>query len=214
MRKLILACGALIACFNVTNAYALIIDNGTMVSGNGGSCSSCNSLDTGYLAFDNLSIASDTTLNSVDFELLDYWDSFGDYTDLTVEIWNTTHTIATADYNFRRSDTGVTWSLDATTKIISFGLDMGDAFIAAGEYVIGIGGDRMVVPRIIGDITQGADGSGGHTQWVYSSSTFCCGSSSTELPFRLQLGTPVPEPTSLALCILGLAGLRFSRRKS
>ncbi|MCB1694240.1 MAG: hypothetical protein KDI19_15820, partial [Pseudomonadales bacterium] len=106
MRKLFFALAGLAFSFSVSSANAQIIDNGTLLTGSGGSCSSCSPLSyLNWMNFDDLHVASDSTFNSIDFDIVLYnagtWNAS---TQFLIRLVDPSHTNIVHDWAFSGAD--------------------------------------------------------------------------------------------------------------
>lgn len=198
----------------IGNAGASIIDNATMSPASGGWCSTCEDLDNiNYMNFDGLTLSSDSTLKSIEFEISFYIGGNASTSDYRIDLRTTGGSIVT-QWLFDGGDTDSITSLGSNTYTVAY--DLSDFFASAGDYLIGIAADFGTHSTNDSDFTTGPAGNGQYRQYFLSDGGFLLNNlGAGDLPFRLTINETqnVAEPATLALLGLGLAGIRVARKK-
>jgi hypothetical protein len=198
------------------HAGATVIDNATMKPASGGWCSACSDLDTiDWMNFDTLTLSSNSTLNSIKFEINFWTGNNASTADYRIDLRTPTGTII-KQWLFDGGDTDSITSLGSDTYTVAY--DLGDYFASAGNYLLGIAADFGTHSTNASNFTAGPAGNGQFQQYYLGGGGFVPNSSNPhggDLPFRLTINETqnVPEPASLALLALGLAGIGFARKK-
>ncbi len=198
MKRFILTLNFLLLLLSVGQAGAAVIyDNGTSTTHNGGWCSACNGNQ--YVVFDDFVLADTTSIGAIEWDAA-YYAGTDTSSLITVSFWSGLNTGLISSSTFIWSDVE---SVINSNSNSTFFADLADFTLGAGTYYLSIQSYNHFMPQGGGD---------GAWQWASTDGVMYT-RSDTFIPFRLHDGGQVPEPTTLALMGLGIAGIGFARKK-
>ena len=101
------------------------------------------------------------------------------------------------------------------TGDVTLGLNLGSLSTATTYYLVLSGINLGGTGNLVWDASANNTGlgSGFSTLWATSANAGTNWTNSTGFPQKMLIQAEIPEPASIALFAIGLAGLRFSRRK-